>query len=69
MDLRELLMRLRFEGERPRVVQPDNLLELACPKCRKRWNRTRPEERVVRVLHRFDFAGEHIEDEVVRAGA
>lgn len=59
-----LLGKLRVTGQRPTFVQPDNLIELPCEKCR---NRERRSDRTVRrVLHRFDLAGTLIETLVVR---
>jgi len=44
-------------------VVPGNLLEFACRDCTKREREENP--LVVRVLHRFNVAGELIESEVV----
>ena len=49
--------------QEPSYVQPGNLIELACWACRKR--RREAGEDVLRVLHRFDFAGNLVETLVV----
>lgn len=56
---------LRGEGQTPTYVHPGNLIELACWACRKR--RRDAGESVLRVLHRFDFAGQLVETLVVPA--
>lgn len=59
----KLLAKLRLSGKRPSFVHPDNLVEMPCPDCVKRLRRDgRP---VLRVLHRFDFAGQLVETLVV----
>lgn len=51
-----LLARLRRTGARESYVHPDNLIEMACPECKRRLAQAgRP---VRRVLHRYDFAGQ-----------
>ena len=57
---------LRSSGpQEPSYVQPGNYIELACWACRKR--RRAAGEDVLRVLHRFDFAGTLVETLVVPA--
>lgn len=58
-----LFMKLLQDGDRPHVTS-QNLLEMACSDC-KRQLRMRGRQ-VSRVLHRYDFAGEFVESEVVR---
>lgn len=54
------------EAERPLPVTEGNLLEFACPDCRKFAQRN-GEPDVVQVFHRFDVAGTLVETEVVRS--
>lgn len=68
------LFAVLLRGQQPTYVQPDNLIELACWACRKRAREAGRD--VIRVLHRYDFAGTLIQTlEVVepsspgRAGA
>ena len=56
---RQLLLKLRLNGEIPSYVYPDNLIELACEECRARLRKRGV--RVKRVLHRFDLSGALIE--------
>lgn len=62
-----LLGKMRLTGERPKVGD-GNLIELVCDQCRKDL-RAQGDGTVVRVLHRFNFAGEFVETEVVRRRA
>lgn len=57
-----LFLKLRLSGERPHIIQPDNLIELACDDCRKRL--ARRGIKVQRVLHRYDMAGTHVENRI-----
>ena len=57
---------VRSNPQEPSYVQPGNLIELACWACRKR--RCEAGEDVLRVLHRFDFAGQLVETLVVPGG-
>jgi hypothetical protein len=59
-----LFLKLRLAGERPRVVQPDNLIELACDDCRKRL--AKQGHRVWQVFHYYDMVGELIDTRIVR---
>ncbi len=53
-----LLSKLLLEGDRPHIVE-GNLIEFACDDC-KRSLRQRGEQ-VVRVLHRYNLAGDLVE--------
>jgi hypothetical protein len=54
-----LLARLRIAGEKPSFVHPENLIEMACPDCKRDYRRLgRP---VKRVLHRYNMLGELLE--------
>lgn len=64
-DPRRLFLKLKRSGENTPVVD-GNLIELACYECSKTL-RNRGQRDIVRVLHRYDLAGELIETEVVRA--
>ena len=55
---RRLLAKLRQEGKPVKVV-PGNLMELHCRDCTKIERLSDPS--VIRVLHRFDLAGELVE--------
>jgi hypothetical protein len=61
----KLLARLRLEGEQPRYVHPENLIELSCRECSRAFSERRGER--VRVRHRFSFAGDLVATVVVRA--
>jgi hypothetical protein len=63
----QLLAKLVQEGGSPAFVQPNNVIELACRKCKEDRNRGRRpgDPRVQHVLHRYDFAGELVETLVV----
>jgi hypothetical protein len=58
-----LLMKVRREGEMPRVSE-GNLLELNCRDCARNARQVDPSVR--RVLHRFSFAGDIVESVVER---
>lgn len=58
-----LLAKLRLRGQRPSFVQPDNLIEMSCSRCRSALRRSG--RAVARVLHRYDFSGELVETLVV----
>jgi hypothetical protein len=60
---RRLLFKMYQEGHRPHVV-PGNLIEVACDDCKRTMRRRDPS--VVRVVHRFNLAGELIESKVIR---
>ncbi len=66
-DPRRLFLKLKRSGEDTPVVD-GNLIELACYECCKAL-RHQGQRNVVRVLHRYDLAGELVETEVVRAKA
>jgi hypothetical protein len=61
---KNLLARMRLDGEKPVYTQPDNLIELSCRSCTVDAKRADP--RVIRVLHLFDFAGEFVRTETKR---
>lgn len=55
---RRLLSKLLVAGEKPHVVE-GNLIEFACDDCKRTL---RQQGRIViRVLHRYDLAGELVE--------
>ncbi len=56
-------MKLVLAGESIHVTD-DNLMEFACADCRREM-RGRGQQ-VALVLHRYNFLGEHIDDEIVR---
>lgn len=56
----QLFAILVCSGEKPAVIQPDNLMEMACSNCRKTLERDQGLQ-VGRVLHRFNLAGELVE--------
>lgn len=58
LDHRRLFGKLRVTD--PYTVTSENLMEFACAPCRKRTN-------AIQVLHRFDFAGRHVETIVVKS--
>lgn len=60
---RRLFARMIQRGERPSYVHPDNLIEFSCYDCRHA--RQSRGERVSRVLHRYNAAGEFVETLVV----
>jgi len=53
-----LFMKLKLEGESPKVT-PDNRLEFACSDCKRTLRREGWE--VDRVLHQYDFLGQFVE--------
>ena len=53
-----MLSKLLISGARPTIV-PGNLVELACDDCKKTLRRQG--QTLVRVLHRFDLAGDLVE--------
>lgn len=57
---RRLLFKMRLSGEPLHVS--GNLIELHCPDCTRFARKDDPA--VVRVLHRFDLAGDLVESEV-----
>jgi len=59
---RRLLAILRQEGRRP-VYLDDNTVEFACSDCARAARRSGRD--VLRVLHRFNFAGELVQTEEV----
>ena len=59
---RRLFTKLHFGQETARITG-ENLLEFSCGDCARRI--ARHEHRAVRVYHRYDFLGEHIETDVV----
>jgi hypothetical protein len=56
---RRLFAKMKVSGERPMYVLPDNLIEFSCRDCTARERRLDPS--IVRVVHRFNIAGEHVE--------
>jgi WhiB family redox-sensing transcriptional regulator len=62
-DAGRLLAKLRLSGQKPSYVHPDNLIELECQDCKVRLRKDG--RSVARVLHRYDFLGEHVETLVV----
>lgn len=59
---RRLFAKLKQEGEKP-VMAEGNLLEFACRDCKKALRENG--DNASQVLHRFNFAGELVETEVV----
>lgn len=59
---KRLLSKLISHGERPHIVE-GNLIEFSCDDCKRAARRSTP--RVVRVLHRYNLAGDLVESEVV----
>lgn len=57
-DPRRLFTKLIQEGKKP-VITDGNLIEFACQNCKKSYNLENI--RCVRVLHRYNLAGELIE--------
>ena len=55
---RRLLSKLLIFGACP-IIVPGNLVELACEDCKKTLRRQG--QTLVRVLHRFDLAGDLVE--------
>lgn len=64
LGARRLFMRMIQRGEKPSYIHPDNLIEFSCYDCRRRMEQ-QTGERVRRVLHRYDLAGELITTLVV----
>lgn len=56
-----LLSKLRLSGEEPHYTD-DNLIEFACADCRRILRQKGQPASLV--LHRFNFLGEHVEDEI-----
>jgi len=54
-----LFAMVSFEGDMKLVADANNLIEVACPKCRKAA-RSR-QEGIEQVLHRFDLTGRLVE--------
>lgn len=61
-DPRRLLSKLLLSGGKPTVVE-GNLIEFACDNCKKALRSSG--QSVVRVLHRYNLAGELVETEVI----
>ena len=59
---RRLLAILRQEGKRPTYLE-DNTVEFACSDCARAARRAGRD--VLRVLHRFNFAGQLVDTEEV----
>lgn len=59
-----LFSKVLRRGEKPTVT--DNLIEFACADCKLALQRKG--ERVKRILHRFDLAGELVESVIERGG-
>lgn len=57
-----LLSKLRLSGKEPSYTD-DNLIEFACADCRRTLRNTG--RNVTLVLHRYNFLGQHVEDEIV----
>lgn len=60
---RRLFALMIMRGERPSYVHPDNLIEFSCYDCRHSMERRG--RSVLRVLHRYDLAGNLIETLVI----
>ena len=56
---RRLFTKLRLGQESGRYIHPANLIEFSCQDCARRLSRERGVR--LRVLHRYDFAGELVE--------
>lgn len=56
---KKLLAKMVTDGNRPHIVS-GNLVELNCDFCKQ--SRRRQGQQVNRVLHRFNLAGELVED-------
>jgi hypothetical protein len=56
---RRLFALMRQQGEQPRYVHPENLIEFSCYDCRR--DMERHGKTVKLVLHRYSLAGELIE--------
>jgi len=63
LGARRLFARMRQRGERPRYVQPDNLIEFSCYDCRHRMYKQGRDVKLV--LHTFNIAGELVGTTVV----
>lgn len=61
---RKLLAKLRVDGKPP-VITSNNLLELACQDCRRKF-RAEGETDISLILHRFDILGNLVETAIVR---
>ncbi len=57
-----LFTKLKLGQESGGYVHPENLIEFTCGDCRRRISRE--QGRKVRVLHRFDFAGDLVSTQV-----
>lgn len=57
-----LFTKLKLGEESARYVQPGNLIEFTCSDCARRLSREQGQR--LRVLHRYDFAGELVESVV-----
>lgn len=57
-----LFTRLQVGDETARMIQPQNWIEFTCSDCARRIGRQRDQK--VRVLHRYNFAGDLIESEI-----
>lgn len=55
----KLFALLRITGEQPSFIKPDNLIEMACPECKRRLVQRGTAAK--RVLHRYNFAGELVD--------
>lgn len=53
-----LFGKFRLRQESARIIQPDNLIEFSCSDCSRARSRV---DGPVRVFHRYDFAGNHVE--------
>lgn len=62
---RRLLSKLLIDGGRPKIVE-GNLIELSCPDCKRRLRQEG--QSIVRVLHRFNLAGDLVESSTVDDG-
>lgn len=60
---RRLFGIMRQHGERPSYIQPENWIEFSCYDCRRSMSERG--QRVKRVLHRYDLAGEFMGTRVV----
>lgn len=62
-----LFTRLKFGEESSRYIQPGNLIEFSCSDCSRRATRERGTP--VRVFHRYNFLGEHVETTTEEQGS
>lgn len=64
-NLRKLFAKMQLSGESPRMLQPGNLLMVACYDCSKEFkNSSEYKGGRVRILHHYSFVGELIESSV-----